>query len=62
MKENADILCPKLKDTLNNCLDLGIFPDKLKLADISPIFKSKDSVLKKNYSHVSILNVILKLF
>ena len=62
LKENADILCPKLKDILNNCLDLGKFPDKLKLADISPIFKSEDSTLKKNYRPVSVLNVISKLF
>ena len=62
LKENADILCPKLKDIFNNCLDLGIFPDKLKLADISPIFKSNDSRLKKNYEHVNVFDVISKFF
>ena len=61
MKENAG-LCPKLKDTLNNCLDLGIFPDKFKLADISPTFKSNDSTWERNYRPVSVLNVISNFF
>ena len=62
LKENVDIICPKLKDILNNCIDLGIFPDRLKLADITPIFKSGDRTTKKNYRPVSILNIISKLF
>ena len=62
LKENVDIVCPKLKDILNNYLDRGIFPNRLKLADISPIFKANDSTLKKNYRPVSVLNIISKLF
>ena len=62
LKENSDILSGKLKDILNNCLDQGIFPDRLKLADISPIFKADDSSVKKNYRPVSVLNTISKLF
>ena len=62
LKENSDILSGKLKDILNNCLDQGIFPDRLKLADISPIFKADDSSIKKNYRPVSVLNTISKLF
>ena len=52
LKDNADIL--------NNCLKTGNFPDKLKLADISPIYKAKDNISKKNYRGVS--NTISKLF
>ena len=62
LKENVDIVCPKMKDILNNCLDCGIFPNRLKLADISPIFKANDSTLKKNYRPVSVLNIISKIF
>ena len=40
----------------------GILPNRLKLADISPIFKANDSTLKKNYCPVSFLNIISKLF
>ena len=62
LKEHSDILSGKLKDILNNSLDQGIFPDRLKLADISPIFKAGDSSVKKYYRPVSVLNTISKLF
>ena len=62
LKEYSDILSNKLKDIFNNCLDQGIFPDRLKLADISPIFKGGDSNMKKNFRPVSVLNSISKLF
>ena len=38
------------------------FPSKLKLADISPIHKKLQSVLKGNYRPVSILPVVSKIF
>ena len=38
------------------------FPTKLKLADISPIFKHFENILVKNYRPVSILPVVSKLF
>ena len=40
----------------------GNFPDKLKLADISPIFKAINITAKKNYRYVDILNSISKSF
>ena len=62
LKENADICAPILTRIFNSCLTDGVFPDRLKLADISPIFKSVDSMAKKNYRPVSILNSVSKLF
>ena len=62
LKDNADMLADKRTDSLNNCLKTGIFPDKLKVADISPIFKAKDNTSKKNYRPVSVLNTVSKLF
>ena len=38
------------------------FPDKLKLADITPIFKKDDATLAKNYRPVSVLPCISKFF
>ena len=38
------------------------FPSKLKYADITPIFKKLDSILKENYRPVSILPVVSKIF
>ena len=51
-----------MTDILNSCLKREIFPNELKLADITPIFKSVDSTAKKNYRPISILNSISKLF
>ena len=40
----------------------SIFPDDLKLADITPIFKKEDSLNKENYRPVSILSHLSKVF
>ena len=45
----------------NSCISKGIFPDELKVADISPIFKSIDSTAKRNYQPVSISKLVHKL-
>ena len=37
------------------------FPNKLKLNDVSPIFKGGDSTLKKNFSPISALPAISKI-
>ena len=39
-----------------------MFPDRLMLAGISPIFNDGDSNIKKNYRTVSVLNTNSKLF
>ena len=62
LKDNSDICSPILTNIFNSCIKNGLFPDQLKLADISPIFKSVDSMAKKNYRPVSILNSVSKLF
>ena len=38
------------------------FPDNLKLADISPVFKKIDPLNKENYRPVSVLTSISKIF
>ena len=62
LKENADICTHILTRIFNSCITDGVFPDKLKLADISPIFKSIESMAKENYRPVSILNSVSKIF
>ena len=47
---------------INDCIEKGIFPDDLKLADVSPIFKKEDNFKKENYRPVSILPHISKVF
>ena len=43
---------------INNCL----FPDCLKIADITPIFEKEDRLNKENYQPVSILPHLSKVF
>ena len=39
-----------------------IYPDNLKLADVTPVFKKEDSSLAKNYRPVSVLPLVSKIF
>ena len=50
LKDHVDVCVPILIDTLNSCLQRGMFPDELKLAEIISTVKSVDSTAK-NESH-----------
>ena len=39
-----------------------IFPEKLKLADVSPVFKNGDATVKKNFRPISVLSSLSKVF
>ena len=63
LKEVVDIVAPSLTDIWNVEIVLGHkFSSQLKLADITPLHKKLDTVLKENYRPVSLLPVVLKLF
>ena len=63
LKQVCDIVCEPLMMIWNEEVLKGkSFPDKLKLADITPIFKALQNTLVKNYRPVSILPVISKIF
>ena len=47
---------------INQSLHTGIFPDKLKLAKVIPVFKKGDKTKLDNYRPISILQVISKIF
>ena len=47
---------------LNQCLATGIFPDKLKIAKVVPIYKSEDENIFNNYRPISILPALSKVF
>ena len=61
-KTTFDICSPKLDEIWKNILIKCTFPNKLKLADITPIFKSVDPTCAKNYRPVSVLPVVSKIF
>ena len=61
-KNSINAYLSELTILINNCLKKGVFPDDLKLADITPIFKKEDSLNKENYRPVSILPHLSKVF
>ena len=46
---------------INQCLLSGIFPNKLKMARVVPIFKKNNKTLIQNYRSISILSAISKI-
>ena len=54
----SDILQKLFNKTLSN----KEFPDELKLADVTPIYKKDDPNKSKNYRPVSVLPVVSKVF
>ena len=47
---------------INQSLSTGIFPDKLKIAKIKPIFKKENPNIPDNYRPISLLPAISKVF
>ena len=51
-----------LHNLFNKTISNGIFPDELKSANITPIFKKENPLDKKNYRPISVLPIVSKLF
>ena len=51
-----------LTDCINDALFRGIFPDSLKVANITPVHKKDEATDKKNYRPVSVLPLFSKIF
>ena len=49
-----------LTDCINDALSQGIFPDNLKFANITPVYKKDEATDKQNYRPVSLLPLISK--
>ena len=47
---------------MNKSIKSSGFPDKLKKADVLPIFKNDNGTNKKNYRPISVLSEISKVF
>ena len=60
IKIGAEVLCYSLTSIINSCVTCGIYPDCLKHAEVTPIYKKKDALDKSNYRPVSLLTVISK--
>ena len=62
LKDNLSVYTKELTTIINNCLKDSLFPNELKLADVSPVFKKDDDLNKENYRLVSILSHMSKVF
>ena len=63
LKEMRHIVKTPLAEVWNEEVIKGkIFPDKLKLGDITPVFKKLQNTIKKNYRPITVLVVVSKLF
>lgn len=57
-----NIIVPKLTNCINEYMMRGIFPNTLKVAKVSPIYKSGSRTDPGNYRPVSVLPVLSKVF
>ena len=62
LKASFSISSPILHKLFNDSIETSIFPDSLKLADVTPVLKKKDPSEKSNYRPVSVLPIISKVF
>ena len=62
IKETIDLLAAPLSHICNLLFERCVFPDKLKIAKILPVFKSDDPSLFSNYRPISILPCLSKVF
>ena len=49
LKHSLSLYTKELTAIINNCLKGGLYPNELKFADVSPVFKKDDDLNKENY-------------
>ena len=62
IKENYLTLVPVLVELLNQTIRTSVFPDRLKIARVKPLFKKGCRTNMSNYRPISILSIISKIF
>ena len=62
LQVTLDIHLSLIMEIINLSFENGCFPDDLKLAEVSPIFKKNNHLNKENYRPVSVLFNVSKVF
>ena len=62
LKLGSSELCIPIANLMNTCLSKNVFPGNMKCAEVSPIYKKDDNLMKNNYRPVSILTSLSKIF
>ena len=62
LKDITYLISKPLTLIINQCLETGIFPSKLKIAKVIPILKRGDETIFDNYRQISILPSIPEVF
>ena len=62
LKDSLSMCTKELTTIINNCFKDGLYPNQLKLADVSFVSKKDDDLNKENYRSVSILSHMSKVF
>ena len=60
LKEVVHQILPIVENLFNDSLKLGIFPERMKVAEIAPLHKSKDTDIVDNYRPISLLFTVSK--
>ena len=61
LKEIGAFVVEPLQLIFNKSLELGVFPDRMKIAKVIPLFKSKSRELASNYRPISLLLTLSKI-
>ena len=56
------LISPILSSLINDCFQAGLYPDYLKAAQVTPLYKGGDKSLPENYRPISVLSIINKIF
>ena len=62
LKSSSEICSESMQVIFNDCIQNDVFPDLLKLADVTSLHKTEEKTRKKNYRPVSVLPTVSKVF
>ncbi len=58
----AEFIARPIVHLVNKCIESSCFPDMLKHAEVTPVYKKDDPINKANYRPISVLPTLSKIF